>query len=309
MPRQRRGYYPFGLTMAGISSKALAFGSPENRYKFNEGTELEHKEFNNGAGLEWYSTEFRKYDPQIGRFHQIDNLSFLTYDYSPYTFANNNPILLNDPLGLTGDTAWKELAPVVVTAKIPKPLDTENGQVLPPRSRFWDFWEGNRTWQAYPGSFYRHAVDHRGYIIPNAPSPPIKFEINIPPVSFTRINLRAVFNLKNWIKGRFAIYRGKKFNGELYIGKATTKDGSLSFRYSADEILELEATVIKGLDNIPNNAIALGVEQLIIDLNGGIRGVNVANKIPATVKEIYMIEARYWLNQNLPNWETLLKFQ
>jgi hypothetical protein len=35
-------YYPFGLTMAGISSKAA--GGIQNRRKFNDGTELENKE-------------------------------------------------------------------------------------------------------------------------------------------------------------------------------------------------------------------------------------------------------------------------
>ena len=121
-------------------------------------------------------------------------------------------------------------------------------------------------------------------------------------------SLKSVFNLKNWIKGRYAIYRGLK-GGKLYIGKATTEDGRLILRYSAEEIEQLQATVIRGLDNIPTNAIALGVEQTIIDLNGGVGAVNVANKNAATIKEIYMIEARGWLNENIPNWETVLKFQ
>jgi uncharacterized protein (TIGR02594 family) len=91
-------YYPFGLTMAGISSRAM--GKLENRYKFNEGTELENKEFSDGAGLDLYSTEFRSYDPQIGRFHQIDPLTEVSDNWSPYSFVQNNPILYNDPLGL-----------------------------------------------------------------------------------------------------------------------------------------------------------------------------------------------------------------
>ena len=59
------------------------------------------------------------YDAQIGRFHQIDPLGELSEDVSPYTFAYNNPIHLNDPLGLAGDTA--NLPPVIVTSYKPKP--------------------------------------------------------------------------------------------------------------------------------------------------------------------------------------------
>lgn len=93
-------YYPFGLTMAGISSKALAFGNPENKKKFNDGTELANKEFSDGSGLEIYETPFRQYDAQTGRFNQIDPLSEATENWTPYAFCNNNPILFNDPFGL-----------------------------------------------------------------------------------------------------------------------------------------------------------------------------------------------------------------
>ena len=105
-------YYPFGLAMAGISSKAA--GKLQNRYKFNDGTELENQEFSDGSGLEIYSTEFRSYDPQIGRFHQQDPLSDFFEDESPYSFAGNNPILNNDPLGLSKEDPYHRLPEVVV---------------------------------------------------------------------------------------------------------------------------------------------------------------------------------------------------
>lgn len=127
--------------MAGISSKVI--GKIENRYKFNNGNELQSKDFGDGTGLEWYDANFRMYDPQLGRFWQVDPFAEASDALSSFAFANNNPILLNDPYGLTADSTGnpnaapctdcptgdmakrKELTTVVVSVK-KKPTTSEH---------------------------------------------------------------------------------------------------------------------------------------------------------------------------------------
>lgn len=103
-------YYPFGLTMAGLSDKALKPQYRENKHRFNDGAELQNKEFSDGSGLELYQTEFRMLDPQIGRFCHMDPLADVYNFVSPYQYALNNPVYYNDPSGANTEDEVVEAA-------------------------------------------------------------------------------------------------------------------------------------------------------------------------------------------------------
>ncbi len=105
------------MKIAGISSTKLGDaneGLLKNQNLYND------KEVTDDGDLGLYDFGFRIYDPQIGRFIQIDPLTDEMTDFSPYLFDGDEPIGNIDvdglaPIpGLNGTTA--RLADVVVKA-------------------------------------------------------------------------------------------------------------------------------------------------------------------------------------------------
>lgn len=94
MLKKRDDYYPFGANISALSSSAPL--SKPNKYKYN-GNE-EQTDFD--LGLMDFNARF--YDPNLGRFVQVDPLaeSAVQYKQSPYQFGWNNPIRYNDPNGM-----------------------------------------------------------------------------------------------------------------------------------------------------------------------------------------------------------------
>ncbi|HMG66708.1 MAG TPA: RHS repeat-associated core domain-containing protein [Chitinophagaceae bacterium] len=100
---EQNNYYPFGLEIPGLASKAIGFGGDhDNRIKYN-GKEAQSKEFSDGSGIDWDDYGARMYDPKIGRFNTVDPHADLYASLTPYNYVLNNPINLMDPSGMDAE--------------------------------------------------------------------------------------------------------------------------------------------------------------------------------------------------------------
>jgi RHS repeat-associated protein len=89
----RTDYFPFGMEISSRTSN-----SDNYRFGYN-GMESDNETKGSGNS---YTTEFRQYDPRLGRWLSLDPLMAQYPMMSPYVAFNNNPIYFVDPLGLEG---------------------------------------------------------------------------------------------------------------------------------------------------------------------------------------------------------------
>ena len=66
------------------------------------------------ADLNWYDYGFRSYDPQIGKFPQLDPLTDGYPELTPYQYGSNDPIANIDVDGLEGFNAVQTLDAVII---------------------------------------------------------------------------------------------------------------------------------------------------------------------------------------------------
>jgi RHS repeat-associated protein len=127
---EENNYYPFGLKhQENLQARTIRFKQVESTSSFSKGVgffeaiegihtaillnqtvansgyqyKYNGKEWQDELGLNLYDYGWRNYDPAIGRFQKLDRFSEKYHKLSPYGYAGNNPVLIND---IQGDSLW-----------------------------------------------------------------------------------------------------------------------------------------------------------------------------------------------------------
>jgi len=225
-------YYPFGLTMVGISSNALKGTQySKNRKEYNG---IEHT---TDLDLNQYDAFYRNLDPQIGRWWQIDPKP--TDGESPYASMGNNPIKSSDFLGDTLIVSGSQAA------------KTQYAQIT----------------NTGTGGFYKTNVAEDGNVTLNATGK--KGEMTAEQKAFYKevsgviekgkVNVEVVQNDKNVIGGSYA--SGKIDVSDISsFGKGPVMSAPSTL---AHEIVEQSDKQLNGTNYTDAHKKALGTEELI----------------------------------------------
>ncbi|WP_298731628.1 DUF6443 domain-containing protein [uncultured Chitinophaga sp.] len=295
-------YYPFGLTMAGISSNALkGTNYPENRRKYNG---IEHT---TDFDLNQYDAFFRNLDPQIGRWWQVDPKSEYFEDVTPYNHVLNNPITMSDPYG--DDTVhindlpnvWPDFDPgkdvVNLTGIVVKPNGARSEiydpgalpgfKVLPAVRGFWNrMLTGERR---HDNGLYRGIVDYNG-VLTNRGSP----RAGMPNALVNAASTGGIGSIRT-------VYKGIKA-GLPYIGKSI----NLLKRYTA---AERAAMKIQSLFPGAEGRLLRAVEQVVLDYQktlGPVSNINKAMDFNLAKNKGMYEKAIAFLEENFPNWKEMV---
>lgn len=164
-------YYPYGLKHSSYNTEQLNYAKMENQtvnlkaaapsapllyqYKFGE------KEFQNELSLNLYDFGARNYDPALGRWMNIDPLAEVSRRFSPYTYANDNPVFFIDPDGMmaigsngTGDPSKEQIDGVDENEVTDPPtgIIRPNGTVYTDGDKTWVYDAETNTWVGQNGA-------------------------------------------------------------------------------------------------------------------------------------------------------------
>ncbi|MGF7073841.1 DUF6443 domain-containing protein [Mucilaginibacter sp. 3215] len=90
--RQENSYYGMGMNM----TSTMALPTSPNKNLYNGGSEWQN---DYGNAPDYYQTLNRNYDAALGRFIAADPMAEATESMGVYQYANNNPVMMNDPEG------------------------------------------------------------------------------------------------------------------------------------------------------------------------------------------------------------------
>jgi RHS repeat-associated protein len=89
--QEENNYYPYGLKHKGYNTVQ---NGRNHKYGFGG------KEEQNELGLGWIDITARNYNPELGRWMNLDPLAETMRRHSPYNYAFDNPVFFIDPDGM-----------------------------------------------------------------------------------------------------------------------------------------------------------------------------------------------------------------